>query len=188
MGLNTHTCRANLHEDGLQDDCAACAEYAEAPYLELDHEMLRLLVERTLRNRFGGHYARHGVEVESPFGESASPRSNNEARAMAVVMTQLERVGKLAECAPASLALYLNERWRLETSIVNPRLTPIPGLGSLQRRTPPTRSATAATTRPSPAALPHRPPTRRKPPSTGRATAAAPRPSENVKTSRLMPA
>lgn len=122
MGLHSHSCVANLHEDGLQDGCPACAEYAEAPFTDLDHEMLRLLVERTLRNRFGGHYARHGIEVESPFGAGASPRSNTEARAMAVVMTQLERFGRLAEAAPASVALYLNERWRLETSIVNPRL------------------------------------------------------------------
>jgi hypothetical protein len=106
MGLHTHTCSANLPQDG----CPACAEHAEAPLLDLDPGMLAGLVERTLRNRFG-----------VPFGDYRPARSDTEARAMAVVMTQLERVGKIAETAPAWLALYLNERWRLETSIVNPR-------------------------------------------------------------------
>lgn len=108
-----HTPHGDIHDVGLQDGCERCAEHAETPHISLDSGAFEDLVVRTLRNRFGGHYTRDGVEVDSPFGDHVQPRSETEARAMAVVMTQLERTGKYFELAGMSVALYLAERWRV---------------------------------------------------------------------------
>jgi hypothetical protein len=101
-----HTLHHDVHDYGLADECDGCAEHAEKPFSNLDEWALRDLVERTLRNRFA-----------RPFGEVVHPRSNAEARAMAVVMTLLEQVGRLAEVAPAPLGLYLRERWKVPCTI-----------------------------------------------------------------------
>lgn len=113
----THTCRAEIAADGLQDGCGRCAELAADP-LNLDDDMLRDLVRRTLTNRFGAWHNGEG-DVPSVFGAArdGEPRSDTEAVAMANTMTLLERVGRLYRAAGPSVVLYLVERWRIATSI-----------------------------------------------------------------------
>ncbi len=113
-----HTPHPDPHTHGLADDCPRCAEHAENPWYTLDQRNLRAIVDRTLAYRFGGHYTRHGIETDSPFGSDLSPRSEVEAIAMANVMTLLERVGKISECAPDLLALYLRERWHAPLGVI----------------------------------------------------------------------
>lgn len=113
----THTPHEDIHTYGLADGCPRCSEFAERPLL-LDARNLRTLVERTLRNRFGSEaVADDGPAAVAPFGEYAPARSDTEARAMAVVMTDLEHAGKLFEAAPTAVCLYLRERWGVRVSV-----------------------------------------------------------------------
>lgn len=104
-----HTCRVDLHEAGLQDGCPACEEHAANPLRDLDETMLRYLVRLAIlgSDRF------------------AVGRSDTELVAAAKVLTALELFGSLAEKAPAEVATYLADRWRLEAMIVNPRSTEV---------------------------------------------------------------
>ena len=113
----SHTIHPDSHEHGLADDCPRCAEHAEHPLTSLDARNLRTLVERTLRNRFGRDGDGGPLIPDAPFGEYAPARSDAEARAMAVVMTDLERTGKLFAAAPTAVCLYLRERWGVHVGI-----------------------------------------------------------------------
>ena len=42
-----HSPHPNTHDNGLADDCERCAEHAEHPFLSLDDDNLRALIERT---------------------------------------------------------------------------------------------------------------------------------------------
>lgn len=98
-----HTQHSDIHDAGLADGCEGCARHAAQPWNTLDRDALHDLVQRTLRNRFGGPGKAYGDHVE--------PRSTTEAVAMAGVMTQLERFGAFAATVPAEVALYLHDRW-----------------------------------------------------------------------------
>lgn len=98
----SHVFHADVHDEGLADDCPACGEAAENPTGNLDERMLVNLVERA---------------VDRASGNPQPPRSYNEEVAEVAVLNTLERVGRLAECNPGEVARYLTERWALPCRI-----------------------------------------------------------------------
>lgn len=108
-----HSYHLDTHTYGLADDCPRCAAHAREPFVGLDTENLRNLLVRTLRNRFG-HRDLESDAQPSPYGEYAAPRSENEAVAMAQVMTRLEQTGALFAVAPDLVSVYITDRWRVE--------------------------------------------------------------------------
>lgn len=91
-----------IHEDiqthGLADDCERCAQHAENPTRDLDPENLRTLVEMAVDR---------GIR----------PRSDTEERAVANVLTTMERFGRIAEASPLAAMTYL-ERWGLRVLLM----------------------------------------------------------------------
>jgi hypothetical protein len=96
----SHTLHPSVQETGLADGCPRCAELAANPLADLDDGILLELVRRTVDDRFG-YYG----------DASARARSEAEAVAMANVMTQLERTGRLFQAAPGPVCRYLDGRW-----------------------------------------------------------------------------
>ncbi len=95
----THSYHADIHSDGLADNCEACRDASHRPMASLDNEALRDLLDRAIK-MLNGHY------VES--------RSGNESTAIAEVVLTLERFGRLAEVNPGAVGAYLRDRWRLD--------------------------------------------------------------------------
>lgn len=92
-----HTDHPDVHTHGLADGCPRCEEHAENP-TSLDARMLGALVTLALDpSRF------------------AAGRSEMELRAAAVVLTWMERFGKLAETAPDETLGYLR-RWGVKAA------------------------------------------------------------------------
>lgn len=105
-----HTIHPDSHDEGLADGCPRCAQHAADPFAGLDDRNLQVLIDRTLRDRFGSYAEEAG---EGPFGCFAPARSDAEAEAMRNVMTRLEQVGQVFRVAPDLVALYLRERWNV---------------------------------------------------------------------------
>ena len=106
----SHSLHPDIHEHGLADGCEACKDAAERPWASLDETSLYDLVDRTLSDRF----PEYPVQVA---GGSAAARSDTEARAMAVVMTALERSAMLASKHPAGFLWYARERWGVNLAL-----------------------------------------------------------------------
>lgn len=83
---------------GLADDCERCTEHAQHPWRDLDPSNLRPLIEMAV-------------------DRNTRPRSETEAIAVANVLTQLERFGKLAEAAPELTVAYL-ARWGVRAELL----------------------------------------------------------------------
>jgi hypothetical protein len=98
-----HSYHADVHDEGLQDDCGACMEHAEK-LATLDAEMLSNLVVMTIKMRQGN--------------SDVYPRSETEAIARANVMNALETVGKFMEALQITGRIdyifdYFERFWRI---------------------------------------------------------------------------
>lgn len=102
-----HSAHGDIHEIGLQDDCEDCAAHAEKPWNNLDRDMLEKLIKRNYFYRWG--------EYEDINRDDYSPRSTNEAIAMAQITNQMERMGSLMQADPDNLIQsYLEKKWGVE--------------------------------------------------------------------------
>lgn len=100
-----HSNHPDIHDVGLQDDCADCADHAEKPWSNLDRQMLQELIRRNHFYRFGKSESRNDY----------MPRSDTEAIAMRNITNVLERVGCLMSCDPDGLIQsYLSKNWGVE--------------------------------------------------------------------------
>ena len=89
--MSTHTIHEDISTHGLAPGCPRCAEHAEDPVRDLDLENLRALVDMAV-NR------------------DIRPRSSTEERAVANVLTAMERFGAIAEAYPEEALSYL-QKW-----------------------------------------------------------------------------
>jgi hypothetical protein len=93
-----HVQHGDVHEVGLQDDCAGCADIASDPLAAADDRLLSGMMQLAARGmaRFG------------------DPRwSDTHLEAVARVLTAMERAGKLAATDEDVLVRYLNDTWRV---------------------------------------------------------------------------
>lgn len=75
--MTTHSMHHDRHEEGLADGCPRCKEHGEAPFNDLDDQMLGALVLR----------------VED--WDNNYPRSGNEATAMRAIERVMLQAGAL---------------------------------------------------------------------------------------------
>lgn len=100
-----HTCRVDIHIEGLQDNCAGCEAHAEKPWSGLDQDMLYNLIERNCGYRYGKR-------------SDCNPRSDNEEMAMNNITNVMERMGALFEADTPRMVDYLQTRWNTNIVIV----------------------------------------------------------------------
>lgn len=89
--MSTHTIHEDISSHGLAGGCPRCEEHAENPVRDLDRENLSALIEMAV-------------------DRSIRPRSSTEERAVANVLTAMERFGAIAQCNPEAAMAYL-EKW-----------------------------------------------------------------------------
>jgi hypothetical protein len=93
-----HTMRCTVGDTAiLSDGCPACEEIAACPVRLADRRVLSTLIAMATDR---------GVQ----------PRTENEAKAVANVLTTLERFGRIAEVEPELAIAYLGEKWRIPVS------------------------------------------------------------------------
>ena len=98
-----HTCGVDFHDEGLQDGCVGCRALASNPTVQMDD---RLLI--------------HTIDLAVSRERLDRCRSDNEALASALVLTVLERAGKILSTSPAAVTDYLASRWRVPVHLDKP--------------------------------------------------------------------